>query len=731
MVFDTVGTERKLVIVTFVFVFLTFMSMGVFMERSVAVSRYGPGLSAFEGDAPVEYTQIGEDSNTKDLKAIVKGSIYETGSNMTVYGACFDGDGYLLPEAEAQFTAWYPNGSIVTGPNASMDPITEDFSGSNPNGTGRWKIHVTMGDTIGTYLTEMRCILDDEWAVSFGEWQNPEWVARIGDIDLEMQNLTSNLDEFRNDAEQNFTSVLNDLDTLLNADSVTGEELRELGESLRALDSNAWTIDESNPFFVIGSGTHELESVDMLSKDLIAAASTDGYYVYWDGETWNEVASSYEYRGVSLLPANQVYGWAVGTNGTDPLYAVNGGNATYPSLPSGTPNVFNDVELFQDPLNPSANFYAFLLGDDGTVYESNDTGSTWSDIGSVDAGSDGRFSQVVENYNGFAQPNGYMLLGGQGSQVFSYDGASFSTYAVNGTVADTALLYSDLGYVASSTNDSMEIYKWNGASLELEFYVNDSSIKPTGIEIHTQDDVWVSTRDPGTFFHFDGRKWEYSTFGYSEFVSVVISLGGGNVSTVGVRDMTMSDSRHGYAVGGDGLILEYRSEENERFDTIIELLGSSNATQTNLSEQLEDLINITSEMNSTLYNNQISINQTLSSLLVDIQNSVSELNVTMLEEFYNVSQLIKSVNASLSLKIDNVLNNVTYTQLYLETTITPLLNDTYQNTLLILQQLGIIEQTVNETRTIANETRSIVNESAQDIDELVNRSRRIRAWITQ
>ena len=133
---DALGREKKLVVWSFVFLFTTVVAMGLFMERTVSVTKYGE-QSSFDASQPVGYTELGEESSNGKIKAMLKGSIYETGSNMTVFGACFDGDGYPLPEADAKFTAWYPNGSIVTGPNATMDKIYDDFAGYHPNGTGR------------------------------------------------------------------------------------------------------------------------------------------------------------------------------------------------------------------------------------------------------------------------------------------------------------------------------------------------------------------------------------------------------------------------------------------------------------------------------------------------------------------------------------------------------------------------------------------------------------------
>jgi hypothetical protein len=210
---------------------------------------------------------------------MVKGSIYENGSNMTVFGACFDGDGVLLPEADTLFTAWYPNGSIMIGPNATMDPILEDYQGYFVNGTGRWKIHVTMGDVIGTYLTEMRCILDvpgpiDEVAIAFGEWQNPEWVKRIGDAQAVtnlsytlLQNLSSRVDTYYNNTQNNFSTVVSLINSISVTSSSDSEKLDELSRQLADLQKNRWTIDQTNPFYVLGSGDRNLVAIDMIGPN--------------------------------------------------------------------------------------------------------------------------------------------------------------------------------------------------------------------------------------------------------------------------------------------------------------------------------------------------------------------------------------------------------------------------------------------------------------------------------
>jgi hypothetical protein len=67
--------------------------------------------------------------------------------------------------------------------------------------------------------------------------------------------------------------------------------------------------------------------------------------------------------------------------------------------------------------------------------------------------------------------------------------------------------------------------------------------------------------------------------------------------------------------------------------------------------------------------------------------------------------------------LQNITVNTSYIRWYLENTIYPLLSS-----------IGIA---VNETRLIANETRAIANNTYVNVSELVDRSRRIRAWVQQ
>jgi len=96
-----------------------------------------------------------------------------------------------------------------------------------------------------------------------------------------------------------------------------------------------------------------------------------------------------------------------------------------------------------------------------------------------------------------------------------------------------------------------------------------------------------------------------------------------------------------------------------------------------------------------------------------------------------MQSFLDGMNTTLQFKTDNILNNVTYTQLYIETTLTPMMNATYQNTVLILQNLGILSAQVNQTIQLQNSTLQIVNATDQKVDQLINKSNRIRVWVTQ
>jgi hypothetical protein len=778
--FTKLSLQKKILLVTFSFLFSAVLVTAVLMERPVQNNEQFKDV--FNAKLPVAYSSLSE-SKTSRLRAEVKGSIYENGSNMTVFGACYDGSNYLLPAATTSFTAWYPDGSFMTGPNASMDKIYADYdhptgnSTNNPNGTGRWKIHVTMGDTIGTYLTELRCEYQGDTAIAFGEWQNPEWVKRIADTQTtvnEIGNNTNtlllNLSQYQNATQANFNSIISSLNNLTNSTSAQNTQYAEA--AIADLNLNRWVVDSHNPFYVLNSNTHNWAAVDMISQDAAAAASFDGYMGIWDGNSWVEYQQNAQFRGVSILPATTPYVWAVGTdNASNPVISINGANLTTPSNVTGT--ALNDVKLFQAPNNPAQMYYASLLSDDGTVWLSNDAGATYAQIGTVASDTVGRLSVVTDNHGTSPLPNGYVLAAAQGNTVLIYTtSANYYTLPAGCYAKDISLFSKTLGYVAVKCTSDARVYKYDGAALSLEYTITDPFVAPTGIKVLSPNNIWVTTLDPSTFFKFDGLKWQYSNLGWSSLVSVVISFG--NSTSQGITDLAMSDTRHGYAVGVDGLILLYKSDQPEFIQNNTAVLNAIQANFTELAQIIANLnissnftgnftFNVTTnnsevlaaiaQLNSTIYqfNSQIDGNFTqIQFNFTQLQNLITSINTTSSNNtevlafltFFNQSvsadiaqlnSLVQNMNISVQ-NIQNttnlILGNVTYTQLYLETTIYPVMNATYQNTLAILVQLGILEGKINETIQLQQNTLNIVNQTSQDVTELVNRSRMMRAWST-
>jgi len=717
MWFTSLGTEKRLVLLSFAFVFLTFAVLGVVFEQQIVVTQYGVGKTSFDASQPVGYTPLGTSASSGRLKAMVKGSIYETGENMTVFGACFDGDSYLLPEANATFTAWYPNGTIVTGPNATMDMITEGFEGYNlTNGTGRWKIHVTMGSTIGTYLTEMRCEYQGEWAVAYGEWQNPEWVRRIGETQLSvnntyslLQNVSNNLDVFINDTSNNFTQVLTAISAVSGNSSLSdAQKIEKLKEIYNAVKNQAglfWVLDADNPTYSLGSNMNNWVAVDMLSPVDVWVVAGDGVYQYWDGSVWTYGnMSGVTWHGVGMLDSTMPYAWMVGEQGGQGVYSVNGANVTV----LGLTTALYDVKLVHDANDPAANVTIYVLADDGT-YMSTDFGLSWMKVVNSTT-SRGRLSNIIANADLGVTSGHRVAMVDVAGQFSYYDGLSWSTsVTATHSYTDAVLVHDAFGYVVGydSSDNKNKVWEFSGNVSNLtEVYVwdNSTSAMPRGIAASSRDDVWVVTLDPSVFYHYDGFSWEYTAFPYSQYLTVVINLGVGNVTpsnftVTGLQDIVMSSGYAGYAVGADGMILKYYSSMSAQFDLL--------------------LANLTAQLNA--------LNQTVAA----VYNEVVAMNTTIMTQLTNMDLKLDTMNASIQYKLDNILSNVTYGNLYMETTLFPMLNATYQNTILILQQLGILSAQINQTIELQNQTLQIVNQTSQDVSELVNRSRRIRAWVTQ
>jgi hypothetical protein len=241
--------------------------------------------------------------------------------------------------------------------------------------------------------------------------------------------------------------------------------------------------------------------------------------------------------------------------------------------------------------------------------------------------------------------------------------------------------------------------------------MNRSAVIPIGIAAVAMDDVWVATNDPSVFYHFDGFKWMYENYLFSKYLSIVISFG--NVTTFEeLHDVSMSDGYAGYVVGDSGLIIKYYSHVDTKLDTIF----------MNLSAQFAAL-NISGNIGN--FSGNVSVD------LTQLTQAIQNMNTSILSAVAGIDATLNQMNVSIQNKLESISSNVTYANLYMETTMFPLLNSTYVGVQQILVNLGILQATANQTLIISNQTLQLVNQTDQKVDVLINRSNRVKAWTTQ
>lgn len=156
---------------------------------------------------------VGEQQSPQTvLRALVKGSIYESGEAVSVFGTCLDGDDQPYPNVTAYLSSWYPNGTQhLTAVNMT------EFQ------AGYFVYQGPMESVGGTYLTEMRCVHTPtgKFATAYGEWQNPAWVARIAtiqnttdSINTTVQNISVELGELQVQVNDSFEITFNQLTSI-------------------------------------------------------------------------------------------------------------------------------------------------------------------------------------------------------------------------------------------------------------------------------------------------------------------------------------------------------------------------------------------------------------------------------------------------------------------------------------------------------------------------------------
>lgn len=668
-------------------------------------------------ELPLQLTELGGvESEGGTLKALLKGSIYESGENMTVFGACFDGYGYLIPDSNATITSWYPNGTVW-----EQDSQMWEVLNSTNETTGRFNYQVDMTTVMGTYLTEITCNYNGETAQAYGEWQNPEWVKRIKDtqdyiygnltnLSIEhYNNLTTQINNFSSDVQNNFTELISKINnisvsmsnvTIDGWSNLTGDVSGVL-KHVQSLDTPFWSLDPNAPWYTLGSGVFNFTSVDMTSLNAVGAASSDGYIVSYDGETWSQdfYSSDLSWHGISLLPGDTPYVVAVGRNTTSdiPVYYNNGVVQERVTGDGSTPSDYLDVKIYFTNDSPAGQFSVYIITNDGQILQSTDSGSTFSQVDTFSAnGTHGRIAYLVKE-------SGYEAAFAMNDELIHYDG-SYTTYTPYGSgaldISGVSMYAPGIIYLTSNASEVTVIN--NGVTSQ--HYALASDLIYNSIDVDSLTDGWlIGTDSAGStaavVYRWNGNTWEYYQYPYGS-TGLGISFTGS--SGAPLADMSMINSRYGYAVGADGMIAKLNSYYDNRLQKITTQLTSSLANHTVTQNMINDTQNLIIQLNTSLYD----VNASLSADLADVLSRIDNMNNTV------------------HVKLDQILANTTYTQLYLETTLFPLMNSTYQNTISILAQLGIISTQLNTTIDIVNDTNI-------KVDDIYNATAgRIHAWVT-
>jgi len=695
------------------------------------------------GKLPVELQQTYDEStNPSKLKAMLKGSIYETGEQMTVFGACFDGYGYLIedPTLNATLSSWYANGTAWET-SQYMTAVLNSTGGS----TGRWRYQVNMPNVSGTYLTEITCMYQGDTATAYGEWQNPDWVKRIKDTQDSLanytnissqyyNNLSNQILNFSNQVQNNFSQIILQLSNLTvngGSGNLSSESLVPIYNLIKSMDLALWSVDTTAPYYTTLGGSGFLSGIDMLSNDdvyIYAANQSNNLVWYWDGETWSSLdvslinAQQQTISAVSVVDGNTPFAWfSLFLQGSptvgDGIYSVNGGAPQEIIGSSGNSSLA--IEAFK--LTAESDTIVYLIEESGIVWVTFDNASSWSNpINFSIFCTEGHISSFpwYDNVNNISRYSVLMSCAETGDFIW-YNGTDYIYYSIpeSSHTKDVFMLDKDTGYVVSGDVLSSKVWKFDNGVVSLAYDVGSSSTMIiTSIVAASENDIWFSTNGPGSFYHYDGVSWRASTYQYGYLVNPIYP---NNLaySLSSINELTMYDAQHAYAIGGDGTVYKLYTNYNKELDEIKYLLGNLS-----VNVNLTDINSTVGSINMTVIN----INVTVSEIKDIVLQMNSSFSANMTEILNQIAQMNNSVNA----KLDSLLINQTYMQLYLETTLFPMVNATYQNTLLILSQLGIIETNVNATLSIVNQTQQQVANISIGVDELVNKSRRIRAWIT-
>jgi len=670
---------------------------GVLMTTNETVIQKAISLDLFDSSKPVGYTELGSDSSDPSkLKAMVKGSIYETGEQMTVYGACMNAYGQLIPGSNATFDSWFRNGTQWQN-TSYMTPIL-----NNGNPTGRWKIDVNMSSQPGTYLTQITCSYLGDTAIAFGEWQNPDWVTRISTIEdyviaindtttliydvvnnitiqidsqtvtildaisnltavvtNQYNNLTNQITIFEGDVQSNFTDVLTQLGnitTSLEEGSFTGlaRQHAAVYDLVSSIDYSFWILDTADPYYSGGSpNTYDCTATDMSSPDNVWFVTSSGDLMYKNSSEEYTSASypAMTWSGVSALEANTNYAWAVGSNTTSCFYSIN--TATPVELTATSSATCEDIVAYYSPTLVAS----YVVATNGDILQYN--GTAWTNIGSTGTTGSARLDMLQDNSVLFIAQNDTLA-------VVTVSNNSINTYTQSGAIfADVSAVYDDAVWLVSQESP-WKVYIWDGSVFTAHFTAVGSMAIPMGIKAHNDVDVWVVTDTPGSFYRWDGKQWSFAEYPYSAFVGIVIGF---NASAgIDMKDITMFSEKDGYACGDDGLILEYQDKFDNRFDSVDSILLSVISNQetliTNVSTAItlvQNLTTIVEAMNASIALEfddlnafLVAMNASMISRFNTIDSTLTTFQTNTNDSFNNVISLLNDLNYTVNFQFDNI-----------------------------------------------------------------------------
>jgi len=549
---------------------------GIFFLINGDVEAY-----SFDANSPITYTGIGSIDSSEGLHAEVLGSIYESGEEITLYGACFGPSGDLLPMSNMTLTSWYSSGVMWHNETPFL-----------PMGGGRFRIQMNMSSTMGTYLTQATCHWQNQEAIAFGEWQNPDWVARIADtqtyliavnssiymVSSKIDNLTSIVINRSDAIDLAIASVQNDTTNILtllgnlnvtfsgdlNASGLATQRfVNEVYNLVHSLAPNYWVLDETANYFDINS-TETFTGVSIAHPDIVHAVSNDGTWAVYDGTSWSEVnMTGYNWSDVFALQAELPYAWAVGSNGSSAVYSV---NQNPPNIINGSSaTAFTDIILYYD----NGSVHGYIGADNGEVWYFD--GSTFSLDNTLSGFGPVTISHLSDDLIFFAR----------GDYLYKKDvGVYSSVQAINQNFVDIGVAYPDLAYAVSkdTVTGDVKVYEYDGSSWSVTL-VDGGGYTPTALSVLNSQDIWISTSTATIMFHYDGDVWDLIHSPYATMFEG-ISVGFGNITFVGtgLYDISMLNEKEGYAVGDKGIIVKYQSlmqksyQIIERIDTNVEIL---------------------------------------------------------------------------------------------------------------------------------------------------------------